>query len=193
MIVPLPTRPPLRKMKQRSWPWTPLQGFCPSVPRPGRSDHPDKILTGISFKEFVRMFPHPHTRLPFMAMDPTCLPFIAMGWGEIAKTRRQCGTGEKCLRRSGSRAPLTGTARIKAEHWRTVRARSERANQRSNMLDRAATDDSRWRMGVPIVIVTRLCPHCGGSLSAIMSDVWPQMTLTFHLGCACQVRLIGDE
>src|SRR5882762_915354 len=26
----------------------------------------------------------------------------------------------------------------------------------------------------------------------IMSDVWPQMTLTFHLGCACQVRLIGD-
>jgi hypothetical protein len=27
----------------------------------------------------------------------------------------------------------------------------------------------------------------------IMSDVWPQMTLTFHLGCACQVRLIGDE
>ena len=136
--------------------------------------------------------PTPHTRLPFMAMDPTCLPFMAMGWGEIAKTRRQCGTGEKCLRRSGSRAPLTGTARIKAEHWRTVRARSERANQRSNMLDRAATDDSRWRMGVPIVIVTRLCPHCGGSLSAIMSDVWPQMTLTFHLGCACQVRLIGD-
>jgi hypothetical protein len=27
----------------------------------------------------------------------------------------------------------------------------------------------------------------------IMSDVWPQMTLTFHLGRACQVRLIGDE
>jgi hypothetical protein len=26
----------------------------------------------------------------------------------------------------------------------------------------------------------------------IMSDVWPQMTLTFHLGCAW-VRLIGDE
>jgi hypothetical protein len=27
----------------------------------------------------------------------------------------------------------------------------------------------------------------------IMSDVWPQMTLTFHLGRACQVPLIGDE
>jgi len=27
----------------------------------------------------------------------------------------------------------------------------------------------------------------------IMSDVRPQMTLTFHLGRACQVRLIGDE
>jgi hypothetical protein len=27
----------------------------------------------------------------------------------------------------------------------------------------------------------------------IMSDVWPQKTLTFHLGYACQVRLIGDE
>jgi len=26
-----------------------------------------------------------------------------------------------------------------------------------------------------------------------MSDVWPQKTLTFHLGYACQVRLIGDE
>ena len=81
MIVPLPTRPPLRKMKQRSWPWTPLQGFCPSVPRPGRSDHPDKILTGISFKEFVRMFPHPPYALTLHGDGPYVLTFYGDGLG----------------------------------------------------------------------------------------------------------------